>query len=597
MSISPIRSHSRAPAVGAASNAQTQRGAWLVALGVGLLIGAYLMIGTLGHDPWKQDETYTFGIVSHMVATHDWIVPTNAGQPFMEKPPLYDWVAAAFESVFGAWLPAHDAARLASAFFTALTLGFTARAARVFHRASSWRDARVVGTVALLASTFVVIKHVHDLMTDVALLAGTSMAWYGLLACVRTFEADTPAADRTQALNRARRRAAAWTGAGVGVAMMSKGVFVPLVFGLAALAVPVVMPACRNRRYAFAALVACVVFAPFATIWPAALYARSPELFKLWFWDNNIGRFFGFSVARLGAENDQHGFVLRAWMTSALPVGPLALVSILARRAQGLRDPAYAITVLLVAIGMSVLSMSATARQLYLLPFTPMLALLASDAVPRLPSRVRIAWDYACRIVFASVIVAVWAVWLVMIGPSEHHAWLAVLSRWLPLDYALYTPSGVLALAVAITVAWAAALRVAATAGAWRGVVTWAAGVAAIWGLVFTLLLPWIDYSKSYRSVFEDLAATIGADWTSGDCMASVGLGESEAPMFEYFAGIAQHPIAPGAPTACRWLIVQIERGGAEPSVMGWRPVWQGARPGDDRQVLRVYTRGSRASG
>ena len=64
---------------------------WLVAMAI---VCAWLLPGTLGHDPWKQDETYTFGIVQHMLDTGDLVVPTNAGQPFVEKPPVYDWVAA-----------------------------------------------------------------------------------------------------------------------------------------------------------------------------------------------------------------------------------------------------------------------------------------------------------------------------------------------------------------------------------------------------------------------------------------------------------------------------------------------------------------------
>src|SRR5260363_115050 len=40
---------------------------------------AYLVPGILGHDPWKQDETYTFGIIYHMLTSGDWGIPVNAG--------------------------------------------------------------------------------------------------------------------------------------------------------------------------------------------------------------------------------------------------------------------------------------------------------------------------------------------------------------------------------------------------------------------------------------------------------------------------------------------------------------------------------------
>ncbi|TDA46331.1 ArnT family glycosyltransferase, partial [Burkholderia pyrrocinia] len=130
--------------------------AWLLAAA---LVCAYVLPGVLGHDPWKQDETYTFGIIQHMLETGDFVVPTNAGLPFMEKPPLYAWVATSLAWLLQRVMPLHDAARLASALFAALAFGFIARAARIASRADSWFDLRVIGPVVLSAGTLVVIKH------------------------------------------------------------------------------------------------------------------------------------------------------------------------------------------------------------------------------------------------------------------------------------------------------------------------------------------------------------------------------------------------------------------------------------------------------
>lgn len=555
--------------------------AWLGRLSLALIVLAYLLIGVLGRDPWKQDETYTFGIIAHMLHSGDWIVPTNAGQPFMEKPPLYAWVAVGFASVFGRWLGVVDAARLASVFFTAVTLVFVARSARLFHRTLRWSDAHVVGTISLFVSTFVVIKHVHDLMTDVALLAGASVALFGLMSLATVARSS---------------RAALWLGLGVGVAMMAKGVFIPLVFGIAAVLAPLLVPACRTRRYGQALLIAFAIFVPFATIWPAALYGRSPELFKVWFWDNNIGRFFGFSVAMLGAENDKHEFVLRTLMSSALPIGPLALYGFMRGGWRRLRDGAVAVPSLVATVGLSTLAASATARQLYVLPLIPALALFASAAIAQIPARVHMAWDYVCRIVFGVAVTIVWAAWAVMTGPVEHHSWLNRLSRWLPLEYVVQTPLSVFVLACVLTAAWGVVTAYAARAGVWRGVVSWTAGVTALWALVFTLFVPWIDYSKSYRSAFSDLAEAIAPYWAQHDCMASYRLGESEAPMLELFAGIEHRPIGLADPTPCRWLIVQSEGRVITRPSGDWVPFWGGSRPGDDDQALRVYQRSIRNS-
>src|ERR1051325_3072528 len=60
------------------------------------LLFAFIFAGLFGRDPWKPDEAYTMGIVHHIVRTGEWVVPRLAGEPFMEKPPLFYVTAAAF---------------------------------------------------------------------------------------------------------------------------------------------------------------------------------------------------------------------------------------------------------------------------------------------------------------------------------------------------------------------------------------------------------------------------------------------------------------------------------------------------------------------
>ncbi len=61
---------------------------------------------------------------------------------------------------------------------------------------------------------------------------------------------------------------------------------------------------------------------PWLAIWPTLLYLRSPELFREWFWINNLGRFLGF--AKLGPGNDHlHYFKILPWF--AWPALPIAL--------------------------------------------------------------------------------------------------------------------------------------------------------------------------------------------------------------------------------------------------------------------------------
>jgi len=53
-----------------------------------VLFVIWMLPGLVGRDPWMNDEPYSFGLVNHIVKTNDWVVPTLAGEPFMEKPPV-----------------------------------------------------------------------------------------------------------------------------------------------------------------------------------------------------------------------------------------------------------------------------------------------------------------------------------------------------------------------------------------------------------------------------------------------------------------------------------------------------------------------------
>jgi len=161
-------------------------------LALGALLAAWLVAGLVGHDPWKPDEAYTFGLVYHILQHNDWLVPTLAGEPFVEKPPLFYWTAALFANALGPVLPLHDAARLASAFYAALTLAFT------YLIAKDWCESPIAAPL-LLAGCLGYLQHAHQLITDNALLAGIALGLYGL----------------------ARSSAAAWHGRSI--AFLSKG--------------------------------------------------------------------------------------------------------------------------------------------------------------------------------------------------------------------------------------------------------------------------------------------------------------------------------------------------------------------------------------
>jgi 4-amino-4-deoxy-L-arabinose transferase-like glycosyltransferase len=598
----------------------------VVALGFSVAL-LYFLPGTLGHDPWKQDETYSFGIVKTFMDGGDWVVPTNAGQPFLEKPPLYYWSAALLARSLDRVLPPHDGARLTSALFSSVTFvtliiwawaretrrralaaGTPAASSRKMAVATSAAAVRALAAVVLFGGSPLIVKHLHDLFTDVALIAGTVCALYGLYRTVA----------RIADAGRANWSDIVLFGIGTGVAQMTKGFFVPAVLAATALATPLLVARCRTRAtmgaYASALLAVFVVTLPFVAIWPAFLYQRSPQLFMTWFWDNNVGRFIGFSVDHLGSVNEQQ-VVLRALLVAAFPAGPLAVAALLGggwRRGVELET---AVPLVFCIVGLALLACSATARASYLLPFIAPLALLAADGLDTLCRRAMSLWHGFSTVVFSAAAALVWFEWIVMMRPPEHHSASRWLAKWLPLDYRVPFSGRACAFAVTLTLTWLlvcwiglrrnrtnaagvadardtvnAALR---DAGMPFAPFAWFAGVTATWGLVFTLLVPWLDYAKSYRSVFQQLASSIAAAYLDQDCMSSINVGESEAPMLEYFGHIVPVPVSDPAQAArrCRWLLVMDAHSSKNVPGAPWQTVWQGARPGDPHERLTLYRR------
>src|SRR3982074_113260 len=134
----------------------------------------FVFAGLIGHDPWKADEAYIFGIVQHMFDSSDWVVPVLAGEPFMEKPPLYYWVATACAYALSGWLPLHDGARIASGFFMLITCWAAGSAARIW-----WGEGMGRYAILVMMACLGLLVQSHMMMPDIPLLAGFAISACG----------------------------------------------------------------------------------------------------------------------------------------------------------------------------------------------------------------------------------------------------------------------------------------------------------------------------------------------------------------------------------------------------------------------------------
>jgi 4-amino-4-deoxy-L-arabinose transferase-like glycosyltransferase len=330
-----------------------------------LIVLVFTFSGLTGHDPWKADEAYVFGVVQHMLQSSDWIVPTLAGEPFMEKPPLYYWTATAFSRALSGWLPAHDGARLASGFFMLLTFWALRSTALIWwgRNAGNYVILVLIGCLGTLVQS-------HMMMPDIASLTSFSFSALGFATIL-----SRPA------------KGGILIGLGVGIGFLSKGLLAPGVMVITALALPLLFKEWRTRSYRHGLTIAAVVAAPWCAIRPISLYLRSPPLFTEWFWANNIGRFFGFSVERLRTEHLPWFWTKTIpWFT--FPGLPLALWALWCKRCTAFIESPIQYSLVAFSVLMLVLAVSSSGRCVYAWPLMIPIAILAAPGITSLPAKV-----------------------------------------------------------------------------------------------------------------------------------------------------------------------------------------------------------------
>lgn len=383
-----------------------------------LLIAAFLLPGLIGRDPWKPDEAYFFGMVHSLLQGGDWVVPTLAGEPFMEKPPLVLWLGAICAKLAAPLLPAHDGARLAIGLCMAATLAAVGCAARRENDGA----AGALAALTLLTSLGLLLNS-HMLIADIPLMMGFAVSLCGLSHILQR-----PLVGGLL------------LGCGVGAGFLAKGLLAPGAIGIAALLLPLFFRQWRSAAYLRGLLFAALASLPWLTVWPFLLYQHSPQLFADWFWQNNVGRYLGFSVYKLGASNDP-GYWQRTLPWFTFPLWPLAAwtlwrerQALLARQMPAALEASLAVLLVTAAVLVS----SASARAIYALSLLPPLAILAAHSLDELSAPVNRSIDWAARIVGAGVCLTLWCGWMIALNSGTAPAWLQM-TRHFPGNYLFAT--------------------------------------------------------------------------------------------------------------------------------------------------------------
>jgi len=334
--------------------------AWL-----GLALLLTWCVGMFDRGYWTPDEPREADIAWRMSRQPDKAVPLLAGEPFCEKPPLTYWLAAVPIGLWGeqAWI-----ARLPNLLYALITaLGVGLLASR-----SAGRFAGLVGAATI--STFLLSYQVVIwLATDAPLLASVSVA---LLGAYIGFYATA---------GKQRLRGYLLMHAALAFGFLSKSAVAWMVPAMAILSLSIWERRWREllrwELYAGLLIQAAIIL---TWVWFVYRGDDGPQHLKIFFWNNLVGRFAAVDappdLQYAAAHRNSPGKYLLELPMYLFPWTLLVIAA--ARRAWRQRQTSrhdnravrFAIAASLPPL--VVLSLAATARNIYFAPALPGIALL-----------------------------------------------------------------------------------------------------------------------------------------------------------------------------------------------------------------------------
>jgi 4-amino-4-deoxy-L-arabinose transferase-like glycosyltransferase len=443
-----------------------------------------------GRGYWTPDEPREADIAWRMSWQAEKAVPLLAGEAFCEKPPLTYWLAAVPIRLFGpdAWV-----ARLPNllyAVITALGVGLLAKS-------SVGRGAGLVGAAAV--STFLLSYQVAIwLATDAPLLATVSIA---LLGAYQGFYA---------ARSRERLRGYLLMHAALGLGFLCKSAVAWMVPAMALVTLAIWEKRWREllrwELYLGLFLQAAMIL---AWVWFVYMGTDGPAHLKVFFWNNLVGRFTRVDApAELqyaAAHRNSPGKYLIELPLYLVPWTLLVIAA--ARRAWRRRTASideyrpvrFALAAALPPL--AILSVAATARNIYLAPALPGVAVLLAWWVretPEVPDR----WDRRALRATAALLLLGVVVIIAAVGLIGADAWDTMGSH---ADFIMLSAAGVIAATALALRAWTAALTEVPRA-LWSLLLAYCALALGPASQVYTQVDAWQELPSIARAMEHDAA-------------------------------------------------------------------------------------------
>ncbi len=513
----------------------------------------WILLGLVGHAPWKPIESSSINIVNNILHGASLIAPLATAQSTIETPPLYYLVAAAGAKIFTPLLSIHDGARLMNALWMTIVLLMVGMAGRELWTRGVGRHATfiMIGTIGLVMSA-------HSLTPEIAGLAACATGFYAL------------------ALSKRRPwRASALLGSALGVGFLSNGVLTLLILLSTILLLCMCFQAWRTISFAKVVSTSLLIAAPFICIWLILMYLQEPVMLNAW-WLNTLHSF----------NQLNHNYFARILIWYAWPALPLALWGLWRYRGQLLNKPKFQLILVFFLCALVFLGLCAERRDLSALTLLLPLVALGAGSVEHLKRGAAAALNWFGVSLFGMIGFLVWLGWFAMI--TGHPAKIKVRMQFLSATQDITFNWLAFILALMLTVIWLiACLRARQTNKS--TVTNWAVGMTFGWGLLMTLWLPMIDSAKSYEKVFTSLNKALPKNHT---CINSLEVGESQFLLLKYYTDIELQPFETTQTLDCNLYLIQDERGAAKMQPGDeWKVIWQGKRAADRRESFRLFER------
>lgn len=511
----------------------------------------WLCMGLVGHAPWKPNESQSISVIQNILNHGNLLAPLAVSQTALDEPPLYYWSAAVLAKLLTPLVSMHNAARIITGVWMALTLlliGMTGRElwGHGFGRQTSFI---LMGSIGLVVSA-------HTLMPAVAALTAATMGFYAL------------------ALSRRRPfRASVILGSGIGIGFLSAGLLTPLIIGLTALTLPLIFKHWRSKSYGIVLSLALISAAPWLVIWPLACWFLAPSSLANW-WQASMMQFGG----------HYHLYFLRIITWYAWPSLPLAVWGLWRYRDQLHTKPKFQLMLTFFGMTLLVLGFGADDREIYALPLLIPLTALAGGSVETLKRGAASALNWFGLTLFGLLGFVIWLGWFAMMTgkPARLKARMIFLSGSQVSDFNLFA----FAIGLIVTFVWIVVIFRSQHTNR-SSVTNWAIGMTMTWTLLMALWLPWINAAKSYKQVIMSLNSALPESYA---CINTRSVGEGQRDLLDYYTGIVALPLETVQRLDCDLYLIQDSRGDAkvEPG-QDWKLIWQGKRASERRESFRLF--------